>query len=89
MNGQVMFAYYNNSGEMLAITRNIVSSQLPISLFSELKQDYAQYWITDLFEMVNGNETSYYVTVENADAVVVLKSVDGLHWDLFRKEKKS
>lgn len=89
MNGQVMFAYYNNSGEMLAITRNIVSSQLPISLFTELKQEYAQYWITDLFEMVNGNETNYYVTIENADAVVVLKSVDGLHWDLFRKEKKS
>lgn len=89
LNGQVMFAYYNVSGEMLAITRNIVSSQLPISLFNELKQDYSQYWISDLFEMVSGNETNYYVTIENADAVIVLKSIDGAHWDIFRREKKA
>lgn len=89
LNGQVMFAYYNVSGEMMAITRNIVSSQLPISLFNELKQDYAQYWISDLFEMVSGNETNYYVTIENADAVIVLKSTDGTHWDLFRRERKA
>lgn len=89
LNGQVMFAYYNVSGEMLAITRNIVSSQLPIGLFNELKQDYASYWITDLFEMVSGNETNYYVTIENADAVIVLKSIDGIHWDSFRREKKA
>lgn len=89
LNGQVMFAYYNVSGEMLAITRNIVSSQLPIGLFNELKQDYSQFWITDLFEMVSGNETNYYVTIENADAVIVLKSIDGIHWDSFRREKKA
>jgi len=88
LNGAVMFAYYSESGEMIAMTRNIVSTQLPINLLTELKKDYSNYWISDLFEMATGNETAYYVTVENADHVLVLKSTDATSWKLFKKEKK-
>ncbi|HEY6436764.1 MAG TPA: hypothetical protein VIY47_09240, partial [Ignavibacteriaceae bacterium] len=56
-NEQIMFAYYSENGEMLAMTRNIVSSQLPINLLNDLKKDYSSFWITDLFEMAAGNET--------------------------------
>jgi len=58
LNGQILFAYYSENGEMLAMTRNILSSQLPINLLNDLKKDYSSFWITDLFEMAAGNETA-------------------------------
>lgn len=88
LNGQVMFAYYTAAGEKLAMSRNIVSSQLPINLLNDLKKDYTEFWITDLFEMATGNETSYYVTLENADSRIVLKSSDASSWEVYKKERK-
>jgi len=89
INDQVMFAYYGKTGELIATTRNILSSQLPISLLAELKKNYSEYWISDLFEMAANNATTYYVTVQNGDQKVVLKS-DGVEgWETFKKEKKA
>jgi hypothetical protein len=88
LNDQVMFAYYADNGDLLGISRNIISSQLPINLLTDLKRNYDLYWITDLFEMAAGNETSYYVTLENADAVTVLKSAGASGWEVYRKDKK-
>lgn len=88
LNGQILFAYYSENGEMLAMTRNITSSQLPINLLNDLKKDYNSFWITDLFEMAAGNETAYYVTLESTDSIIVLKSSDASNWEQFKKEKK-
>jgi hypothetical protein len=88
LNGQILFAYYSENGEMLAMTRNILSSQLPINLLNDLKKDYSSFWITDLFEMAAGNETAYYVTLESTDSIIVLKSSDASNWEQFKKEKK-
>lgn len=88
LNDQVMFAYYAENGDLLGVSRNIISSQLPINLLNELKKSYNQFWITDLFEMAAGNETSYYVTLENADVVTVLKSSGANGFEIYRKDKK-
>ncbi|WP_315818777.1 hypothetical protein [Paraflavitalea speifideaquila] len=88
MNDQVMFAYYAEDGNLLAVMRNIVSSQLPINLMSDLKRNYSGYWISDLFEMASDNSTSYYVTVQNGDQTVVLKSFGSAGWETFKKDKK-
>jgi hypothetical protein len=40
-NDQVMFAYYTSNAELLAVTRNILSDQLPVSLLKSLKKNYA------------------------------------------------
>jgi hypothetical protein len=88
LHGQVMFAYYNGEGGLLAVTRNIVASQLPINLLAEVKKNYGEYWISDLFEMSSNNETDYYITIENGDQKIVLKSSDSRNWDVYKKEKK-
>jgi hypothetical protein len=88
-NGQVLCAYYNNDGELKAVVRNIVSDQLPINLLASLKNDYADYWITDLFEISADGETTYYVTVENGDKKIVLKSDGAAYWNVFSKQKKT
>lgn len=89
MNDQVMFAYYSDKGSLIAVTRNIISNQLPISLQSSLKKDYKSTWITDLFELASNDETSYYVTLENAEYTIVLKSSGTLGWSVFKKERKT
>lgn len=88
LNDQVMFAYYAEDGSLLAVIRNIVSSQLPINLLSDLKKNYSSYWISDLFEMAADNSTSYYITLENGDQTIVLKSYGSAGWETFKKEKK-
>jgi hypothetical protein len=88
LNDQVMFAYYAEDGNLLAVIRNIVSTQLPINLLSDLKKNYGSFWISDLFEMASDNSTSYYVTLQSGDQTVVLKSYSSTGWETFKKEKK-
>jgi len=88
LNDRVLFAYYSESGDLIAITRNITTDQLPISLQTSMRKNYSGYWVSDLFEMVSGGQTNYYITFENADHKVVLKSEDFGSWSTYRKEKK-
>jgi hypothetical protein len=88
INDQVLFAYYNNNGQLQAVVRNIVSDQLPISLLTDLKKNYNDYWISDLFEVASDDQTSYYVTLESKDKTVVLKSEGTSSWSVFSKTKK-
>jgi hypothetical protein len=88
LNDRIMFAYYSQEGNLLAITRNITTDQLPINLLNSLKKNYSDYWISDLFEMVSSGQTTYYITVENADQKLVLKSDDFADWSTFKKERK-
>lgn len=87
MNDMIMFAYYSENGELLAVTRNILSSQLPMTLLVELRTDYSNYWISDLFELSGEGQDCYYVTIENADVKVVLRSV-GDKWEEFSRTEK-
>jgi len=88
LNGQILYAYYSNTGDLTAVVRNIVSDQLPISLLTDLRKDYTGYWITDLFEISSNNQTTYYVTLENSDKKIVLKSEGADYWGVYSKEKK-
>ncbi|HVM88534.1 MAG TPA: hypothetical protein VMT76_10140 [Puia sp.] len=88
MNSQIMFAYYGNNGELIGVARNILSDKLPISQLISLKKNYSDYWISNLFEVSMDNDTTYYVTLENADQKLVLKSSDYTGWEVYSKEEK-
>lgn len=88
LNGQYVSAYYDNEGNMKALTRNISSVQLPIALQAELKKNYDSYWISDVFEVANEEGTAYYITLETADTQLTLKS-SGDSWENFKKQRKS
>lgn len=87
MNEAVMFAFYSNRGELLAVTRNITSSQLPLGLMLSLKNDYKAYWITELFEFTGNDDSCYYVSLESADAKVTLRS-NGDGWEVYTTVRK-
>ncbi|HEX2534992.1 MAG TPA: hypothetical protein VHK69_14710 [Chitinophagaceae bacterium] len=89
LNGQYATAFYTPEGTLLAVSRNITSLQLPLPLQTTLKKDFSEYWISDLFEISNDSGIEYYVTLENADARIVLKASGGLNWSTFQKARKS
>lgn len=89
INDMVLYAYFNKTGDLIAVTRFISSNQLPLILLSSLKNQYtAGFWISDLFEIESEAGTSYYATLQSADQTIILKS-DGISgWTVFQKEKK-
>lgn len=88
MNEQRIFAYYNLEGDLISTARYVSTLQLPINLFSELKNDYDKYWVSDLFEANDASGLKYYVTLENADTKIMLRSVNGSSWSTYQKNKK-
>lgn len=87
-NGKYVFAYYNEEGEMLALTRYISPADLPLALQNNLKKNYEGYWISDLFEASKNEGTNYYATLENAETKIVLNA-SGSSWTVYSKTKKS
>lgn len=88
MNGQYVSAYFDVNACLVAVTKNISSVQLPVTLQTGLKTAYSEHWISDLFELSDEHGTVYYVTVENGDAKITLKS-SGNNWTVFQKQRKA
>jgi hypothetical protein len=88
LDGQFINAFYHTDGELIALTRHLTSSQLPVMLQANLKKQTEDQWITELFELTNEEGTSYFVCLESADARVVLKSTDNKNWESFSKDRK-
>lgn len=88
MNDDVLTAFYTEDGEMMGVTRNLLSTELPINLQTSLKKEYNGYWVTDLFEFARPDASGYFITIENADQSITLQSNDGSNWSTYRKVKK-
>lgn len=88
LNEQYITAFYNADGSMAALTRNISPVQMPVSLQTSLKKDYKGYWVAELFELSNEDGIQYYVTLEDADNKVILRS-SAATWNLYQKQHKS
>ena len=89
LNNQVMFAYFTLSGEMVGVTRNILSTSLPLNLQTRLKKMATNNWISELFEMATDDQTIYYLTLENADQKTYLKSDLNNSWSVIGRIKKN
>jgi hypothetical protein len=87
-NEQYISAYFSNYGELIGITKNIRSTQLPIRLQSGLKKFYKDRWISELYEFSETDGTYYYVTMQNADEKVILRS-EGQHWNVHKTVRKA
>jgi hypothetical protein len=87
MSGMILTAFYSNKGELLAVTHNIPSTQLPLQLLIQVRRNYSGYWISDLFEYSANGSTSYFLTLENADNKITLRSNEG-DWETYNKTTK-
>jgi len=87
--GSQMFAYYTTTGKLKGVTRHINSTELPLYLRNTLQKKYADYWISNLVEESNQRGFSYYITLENADQKLVLRSAYGSNWEVYQVINKS
>lgn len=88
-NDQYVTAFYGFDGQVLGVARNISSLDLPMNLQTSLKKEYSGRWITELFEVSNEEGTHYYITLEQADSKVTLKSSNGSKWSVYKKATKA
>jgi CRISPR/Cas system-associated exonuclease Cas4 (RecB family) len=88
-NEKHVFAFYDMDGDLLGLTRYISPVDLPLNLQISLKKNKNEYWISDLFEVAKKESTTYYITLENAEIKMVLKSTGGSEWETFKTVKKS
>lgn len=88
MESKYLTAYYQESGELKAVTRNISMDQLPLSLQNSIRSNYKDYWITDLFQITSNDETRYFISIENVDQKIILNSIDSLEWIPVERQDK-
>ena len=86
-NGQYISAFFTKGGLLIATAKNLVFNELPLFLQINFRESYNDYWITDLFEMTKDGETTYYMTLENADQKLVLNSSLNC-WNVFDRKNK-
>jgi hypothetical protein len=70
------------------VVRNIASTELPAALLAGIKNDYKDYWITECTETGKKNREEYFITLENADQTVQLKSSDKSAWETISTKPK-
>lgn len=88
-NEKHVFAYYNEEGELLGLTRYLSSDDLPLNLQKNLQKSYRKYWISDLFEVAKSDGTAYYITLEDADTKIILKASGASDWSVYQKTRKA
>jgi hypothetical protein len=88
LDGQYRSAFYAGDGDLIAITQNIAASTLPKGLQASLKSELQGRWITNLFVVSIEGDNTYYVTLENADTTVTLKSAGTKKWAVYQHTDK-
>jgi hypothetical protein len=88
LGGHILFAYYSQEGDLIAVVRNILSDHLPILLHTELRKEYKEFWVTDLFEMASEDQTTYWCSIESPDMTLILHSDGNDHWSVYKRIKK-
>jgi hypothetical protein len=88
-NEKYVFAFYDLDGGLLGVTRYMSTAELPLNLQMDLKKNINGYWVSDLFEVAKNGTTSYYITLENANTKLILKSTGGSDWSEYKSAKKS
>ncbi|MEO6405965.1 MAG: hypothetical protein ABIY51_14585 [Ferruginibacter sp.] len=89
VNQNSFFAAYNEKAELVALSRNIQLSQLPLQLSQALAERYSSYTLSrDVTEMVLEGETSYYLNAESKDKTLQLKGKASGDIEVVSKTKK-
>ncbi|WP_132052642.1 hypothetical protein [Pseudocnuella soli] len=86
--GRYAYAYYDEAGNMIAVTRHLSPTELPMVLLAKVKQTYSQYWVSELVEVSNEAGTHYYITLEDAATKMILKSNGATAWSRYQKSDK-
>lgn len=85
---EVMEAYYNGDGEMIAVARHISQERLPLLVSKSLKHEFAKYQFKSASEYMSADNTSYIVTLENEKSTIVARVYNSGMAEVIKKTRK-
>ena len=83
----ILYAYYDFQGNMIGLVHNILTSELPVHLQKDIKKHYANYWVSELFQVTSEEGVYYYVQLKNADETIVLSTEGANGWHRYALPK--
>jgi hypothetical protein len=87
LDGQMLSAYFSETGDFIAVTKNIYFFDLPLALQLNLKKDEAS-WIKDIVTTSTTSGSAYYIQIENATSTFIYKSFNNKKWVLHKTIEK-
>ena len=87
INEQSVTAWYNPDAELVVIARNMLYSQLPISVTRALDKNYAGADFYNIIEVTHNGVLHYQVTAETMKKSVVLKVTPSGNIDVKKRIK--
>jgi hypothetical protein len=88
-NNEVLNAFFDQEGNLLATGRLIAQAALPLMISKNLSNKYQDYEFRDATEYTKDGETTYLVTLENTKTKLVLQAYSNGSLYIFKKEKKN
>jgi intein-encoded DNA endonuclease-like protein len=88
-NNERINAFFDVEGNLIATGRFIAVANLPLLLRKNVFQKFKSFQIKDVIEFVQGNETSYLVSIENEKSKLLVHGYANGYSYIFKKEKKN
>jgi hypothetical protein len=73
-------AFFDKDGNLVASSRKVTLLQIPLSLKSDLKKDFHNYEVANLFEVDKEDGIVYYATIKSDKNQLELRSTPSGDW---------
>ena len=80
--------FFNQTGELVVVTRYIPFHRLPRSLRNDLIKQFPNHTSVETLEVMNDSTVDYYATVIENNKTTIISSKYFGRWQEFRKEEK-
>jgi hypothetical protein len=81
------YAYYNASGDLIVVSKQISMDKLPNALQQDYQSRFSDYAVVDVYQFNSNEKTDYYLVIENADKQITLHAASK-KWRSFQVHRK-
>jgi hypothetical protein len=89
MDRQTLYAYYDYLGNLISVVHHILTTSLPDNLQNDIRCRYANYWVSELFQISLEDGNHYFIQLKNADETIVLTSEGNNGWQEYTRQKNN
>ena len=88
-NHELLNAFFDDDGNLVATGRDITKDVLPLLVTKAVSERYHGYSVRDIVEVSTEGETSYLLTLENQKSKLIVRAYDSGTINVFKKVKKN
>jgi hypothetical protein len=81
------FAYFNAAGEITVVAQPLTVKDLSKAQQTNLRKNYADYTVVDVYQLEDNEGVKYYAVVENASKKIILSTTTS-KWDVVKSTNK-